>query len=139
MRKATTTDRRRHQGVEPAGRPPVRQQVVALCFWQHALVENQSRKLMSHEDLLKMFHCHIVERAADFGLVPANLPSMGDMLSSRGNESWFPIAGMYGGFSYSLVENEHEALLNVSSWCRVVGGSERHCVISACSITNRED
>jgi hypothetical protein len=94
---------------------------------------------MSHEDLLKMFHRHIVERAADFGLVPANLPSMEDMLSSRDNESWFPVPGMYGGFSYTLIEDEHQALLEVNSWCRVVGGSERHCMISARSITNRED
>jgi hypothetical protein len=39
------------------------------------------------------------------------------------DKQWFPIPGMYGGFSYWW---EQETLIT-ESWCRVVGGSgQRH-------------
>jgi len=40
---------------------------------------------------------------------------------------WFPVPGMYGGFSYRLEVAGVKAKLVSESWCRVVGGSgQRH-------------
>jgi hypothetical protein len=45
---------------------------------------------------------------------------------------WFPVPGMYGGFSYRLESVGVEAKLVSESWCRVVGGSgQRHEITSA--------
>ncbi len=42
-------------------------------------------------------------------------------------QMWFPVPGMYGGFSYRLESAGVEAKLVSESWCRVVGGSgQRH-------------
>jgi hypothetical protein len=44
---------------------------------------------------------------------------------------WFPVPGMYGGFSYRLEAAGVEAKLVSESWSRVVGGSgQRHEVTS---------
>ena len=48
-------------------------------------------------------------------------------LAERGDAVWFPIPGMYGGFSVEL----HKGRLHVESWSRVVGGSGRAWVITA--------
>lgn len=49
---------------------------------------------------------------------------------------WFPVPGMYGGFSYRLEAPGVEARLVSESWCRVVGGSgQRHEITSAGSHT----
>ena len=45
----------------------------------------------------------------------------------RGTHVWFPIPGMYGGFSIALMHN----YLDVESWSRVVGGSGQAHVITA--------
>lgn len=45
----------------------------------------------------------------------------------RGSRVWFPIPGMYGGFSIALMRN----YLEVESWSRVVGGSGQAHVITA--------
>lgn len=42
---------------------------------------------------------------------------------------WFPVPGMYGGFSLRLLRPGPNAALQVESWSRVVGGSgQRHLV-----------
>lgn len=42
-----------------------------------------------------------------------------------GQRLWFPVPGMYGGFDIRL----RDGYLEVSSWCRVVGGSgQRHVI-----------
>nr|CRL68215.1 ankyrin [Mycolicibacterium malmesburyense] len=52
-----------------------------------------------------------------------------------GGHLWFPVPGMYGGFDISLRGN----LLDVKSWCRVVGGSgQAHLVTTAGSILVEE-
>ncbi|WBB80304.1 ankyrin repeat domain-containing protein [Micromonospora sp. WMMD882] len=44
---------------------------------------------------------------------------------------WFPVPGMYGGFSYHLETRDGPVRLVVDSWCRIVGGSEqRHEITS---------
>ena len=45
----------------------------------------------------------------------------------RGARVWFPVPGMYGGFSVALMRN----YLDVQSWSRVVGGSGQAHVITA--------
>ena len=42
---------------------------------------------------------------------------------------WFPVPGMYGGFSFRLDRVEEDAVLVTESWSRVAGGSgQRHLV-----------
>ncbi len=48
-------------------------------------------------------------------------------LAERSDRVWFPIPGMYGGFSVELYKRR----LHVASWSRVVGGSGRAYVITA--------
>jgi len=60
------------------------------------------------------------------------LPELEPLLELDQPEIWFPVPGMYGGFSYCLESTGVEAKLVSSSWCRVVGGSgQRHEVTSA--------
>jgi len=60
------------------------------------------------------------------------LPELEPLLEMECPHIWFPIPGMYGGFSYRLAEVGVEATLITDSWCRVVGGSgQRHEVTSA--------
>lgn len=42
------------------------------------------------------------------------------------NRIWFPVGGMYGGFSLSV----HEGYVHCSSWSRVNGGSGQYHVIT---------
>lgn len=55
------------------------------------------------------------------------LPDLEILLEIEQPRMWFPVPGMYGGFSYKLeIEGENVKLIS-ESWCRVVGGSgERH-------------
>lgn len=46
-------------------------------------------------------------------------PPVGILHEVPGNRLWFPVPGMYGGFDIVL----RQGYLEVSSWCRVVGGS----------------
>ena len=75
-------------------------------------------------------HFHEVIRGRAGELIDKNgvsLPELTPLLTSSEPKAWFPIPGMYGGFSYWL-EGEGEQAKPISeSWCRVVGGSgERH-------------
>lgn len=55
------------------------------------------------------------------------LPELEPLLELERPEMWFPVPGMYGGFSYRLDCAGAEARLVSESWCRVVGGSgQRH-------------
>ena len=76
----------------------------------------------------KHFHALIHERAGDLIIehkVP--LPKLTSPLGSESSKAWFPVPGMYGGFSYWMEDDCTSAKLMVESWCRVVSGSgERH-------------
>jgi hypothetical protein len=75
-------------------------------------------------------HFHEVIRGRAGALVDQHglkLPELAPLLSSDEPEAWFPIPGMYGGFSYRLEGEGESAKLIAESWCRVVGGSgQRH-------------
>ena len=60
------------------------------------------------------------------------LPQLAPMLEVTEPEWWFPVPGMYGGFSYRLERDGPNAMIVSESWCRVVGGSgERHEIDAA--------
>jgi hypothetical protein len=59
------------------------------------------------------------------------LPELESLLELERPHIWFPVPGMYGGFSYRLESTGVEAKLVSKSWCRVVGGSgQRHEITS---------
>ena len=70
------------------------------------------------------FHEVIRERAAemveDYNL---ELPKLTVLLKRKKNKAWFPVTGMYGGFSYWLEGEGKQTKLISESWCRIVGGS----------------
>ena len=79
-------------------------------------------------------HAVIRERAAAYELDLADLPlpELEPLLQKRQPEVWFPVPGMYGGFSFWLSADGVAATLTVESWCRVVGGSgQRHEITAA--------
>ena len=49
------------------------------------------------------------------------LPTIPNEVMSE--SEWYGVPGMYGGFSYQLIERDGKPLLTSSSWCRIVGGS----------------
>ena len=71
------------------------------------------------------FHAVIRSRASD--LIKEHnvtLPSLQPLLSQPlGEEEWFAVPGMYGGFSYCIVEDGDSPLLITKSWSRIIGGS----------------
>ena len=76
--------------------------------------------------LLKIqYHFHAVIRGRidrqlpDHGL---RLPDLEPLLELDRPHMWFPVPGMYGGFSYRLESAGVDAKLVSESWCRVVGG-----------------
>ena len=54
------------------------------------------------------------------------LPQLGYLFEQKeGEEVWYPVPGMYGGFCISRCDDGVQA----SSWCRVAGGSgQRHVI-----------
>ena len=77
-------------------------------------------------------HFHEVIRARDAKFVDgpvAALPDLAEALSCDEPKAWFPVPGMYGGFSYWFEGEGPEARLVVESWCRVcVGSWQRHMI-----------
>jgi len=86
--------------------------------------------------LLKMqarFHAVILGRAEqlvrEHGL---RLPELEPLLELDEPKMWFPVPGMYGGFSYRLEATGADAKLVSASWSRVCDGSgQRHEITSA--------
>jgi len=79
------------------------------------------------------FHVVILGRAKQ--LVDGQslrLPELEPLLELEKPSMWFPVPGMYGGFSYRLETCGVTAELISESWCRVSGGSgQRHAIGSA--------
>ena len=91
-------------------------------------MENNHQKEL--EIIEELFHKVIRKRAGGLLDKPhnkdLNLPIISmDLLSC--NRNWFPVPGMYGGFSYQLFLEDNKLKLISSSWSRIVGGSgQRH-------------
>lgn len=77
---------------------------------------------------------HEVIRGRADELVQQNnlrLPELEPLLELESAQMWFPVPGMYGGFSYHLETFGVEAKLVAESWCRVEDGSgQRHEITS---------
>lgn len=59
------------------------------------------------------------------------LPELQPLLELALPKMWFPVPGMYGGFSYWLEESGVNAKIVAESWCRVSEGSgQRHEITS---------
>lgn len=67
------------------------------------------------------------------------LPGLTAPANAMHEPEWFPIPGMYGGFSYRWAECSSEPLLVVESWCRVAEGSGQRHHITADSCTLIEE
>lgn len=65
----------------------------------------------------------------------AELPKITNELSSLTEPEWIAIPGMYGGFSYGLIERDGKPLLVADSWVRVVGGSGQSHEITPSEVT----
>lgn len=81
--------------------------------------------------LLKIqFHFHEVIHGRIDRELPNHslrLPELEPLLELDRPQMWFPVPGMYGGFSYHLETTGVDAKLVSESWCRVVSGSgQRH-------------
>ena len=80
-------------------------------------------------------HFHAVIRGSAENLIKEHalrLPELEALLELDRPQMWFPIPGMYGGFSYRLETTGADALLISESWSRVVSGSgQRHEITSA--------
>ena len=83
------------------------------------------------EDLRNIqLHFHIVIQGRAKALIREHalrLPELEPLLELASPHTWFPVPGMYGGFSYELKVSELPVTLVSESWSRVVGGSgQRH-------------
>ena len=65
----------------------------------------------------------------------AELPKITNKLSSLTEPEWIAIPGMYGGFSYGLIDRDSKPLLITDSWVRVVGGSGQSHEITPTGVT----
>lgn len=112
--------------------------VAERCGHRHLLgvLAPEYKRLVPIGVLLKVQqHFHAVIRGRidrqlpDHGL---RLPELEPLLELDQPQMWFPVPGMYGGFSYRLEAAGVEARLVSESWCRVVDGSgQRHEITSA--------
>ena len=100
-------------------------------------VPNTSHALPAME---RYFHQLIKERAAEFRLdMPELLPNIEPPFPTAATALWFPVPGMYGGFSYWLEDRREELALVVESWSRVLGGSgQRHEITERGSVLLEE-
>jgi hypothetical protein len=91
----------------------------------------QYRRHVPNGILLKIeAHFHAVVRGRARDLVEnqqLRLPQLELLLELDDPHMWFPVPGMYGGFSYRLEADGVQTRLVAESWCRVEGGSgQRH-------------
>ncbi len=82
------------------------------------------------KQIQKHFHSVIRRRAGNLVREHAlRLPELEPLLEMQTPKLWFPIPGMYGGFSFWLERVHGSDLLVTESWSRVAGGSgQRHIV-----------
>lgn len=82
-------------------------------------------------ELERHFHAAIRSRAQkQVSEHQLRLPELGPLTEMPlGQEIWFMVPGMAGGFSYRLTRGGDEPSLTAESWCRVAEGSgQRHVV-----------
>ena len=88
----------------------------------------------------ELFHDLVRERAREGRLpIPQDLPRLQGLLATKKEPAWFPVPGMYGGFSYWLDQRGDALRLMTTSSCRVVEGSEKRHEISPAGIRPLEN
>jgi hypothetical protein len=93
---------------------------------KHRVPNGVLLRIQSH--FHEVIHRRIDQKLPDEGL---RLPELEPLLELDRPQMWFPVPGMYGGFSYRLESAGVNAKLISESWCRVVDGSgERHEITS---------
>ena len=86
----------------------------------------------------ELFHRLILSRADEGRLPhPPNLPRLRHMRVDA-KPRWFPVPGMYGGFSYQLKRDDGGYYLLADSWCRLADGSERRHRVTSSRIIEEE-
>ena len=99
------------------------------------VLEPEYRRSVPADDLQRIqAHFHEVIRGRAMDLIEEHslrLPELENLLEMIQPKVWFPVPGMYGGFSYWLEGEGAEARLVAVSWSRVVGGSGQRHVIDA--------
>ncbi|MDF1585900.1 ankyrin repeat domain-containing protein [Marinimicrococcus flavescens] len=94
---------------------------------RHAVPTGVLLKIQAHFD--EVIRGRIDETLPGHGL---RLPELEPLLELDRPQMWFPVPGMYGGFSYRLESTGAGARLISESWCRVAAGSgQRHLITSA--------
>lgn len=100
------------------------------------ILEPEYRQRVPAESLQRIqAHFHEVIRGRAGDLIEKHslrLPELENLLEMTRPRAWFPVPGMYGGFSYRLEGEGAEARLVAESWSRVAGGSgQRHVIDTA--------
>jgi hypothetical protein len=79
----------------------------------------------------ELFHGLIRARTRGGGInAPRCLPKIAIANGTKENPNWFPVNGMYGGFSYWIEWDDSKPTLHTESWCRIEGGSGQYHVIT---------
>lgn len=80
----------------------------------------------------ELFHGLIRARTRGGGInAPRILPRIATTKGTKEKPDWFPIDGMYGGFSYWIELEDDDPKLHTKSWCRIEGGSGQYHVITS--------
>ena len=89
--------------------------------------------LAVERNLHVLMHLRAGNLIEDHGVI---LPGLTAPADATDDSEWFPIPGMYGGFSYRWAADSAESMLVVESWSRVVGGSgqRHHVTASGCTL-----
>jgi hypothetical protein len=101
-----------------------------------ALLEPRPVHRVAAELLERMqghFHAVIRSRIDDLVGEPRKLrlPELAPLTEYPSAVFWFAVPGMYGGFSYSMAFRGTKPTMTVSSWSRVIDGSEQRHEITA--------
>jgi hypothetical protein len=100
-----------------------------------ALEPEFARYVPARELLAIQEHLHAVIRGRaerEVNKHALRLPELTPLLELKEPVMWFPVPGMYGGFSYRLSAEGTPAKLVCESWSRVVDGSgQRHEITAA--------
>ncbi len=87
--------------------------------------------LTTIQAIQRHFHVVILTRAEELIHEHAvRLPELEPLLELDTAKVWFPVPGMYGGFSYELSTVSYAPVLISTSWSRVSGGSGQRHVVS---------
>lgn len=146
-----------HQAAHGNAPVQVVQQMVAMGGWRTLKNTSCQRpvdiaRIKAHDQLIELLepvykiyvpyetlasiqkHFHAIIRGRVNDLVEKSglrLPELEPLLEMEQPRMWFPVPGMYGGFSYWFNGEGENLKLISESWCRVVGGSgERHEITS---------